>query len=96
MSEELYLGEFTEEQIRAGMLTSYTVQPAFFTPQITIVCSKTKKAFKYTPQDDITNIELANLLELFAYMAASSGIIAMVDVDAFVTVKKLERHFQIT
>ena len=101
MSEELCMEELSDEDITrltavGKITTSYTFGPTFFVPQLTLVCAKTKKTFKYAPQEDISNIDLARMLELFTYMAASHGAIAFVDVEAFVNSHKLERHFQIT
>jgi hypothetical protein len=70
---------------------------SFFTPSLSFRCAKTKKNFKYAPQDDITTVELAWLLNLFTYTAAAVSAVANdVDIDSYITDYKLERHFEIT
>ena len=110
MSEENWMQDVTEEGllrksnanlaelIATGVSQSacFTVAPTYFLPQITLICAKTKKSFKYDPRPNPTNIELARLLELFTYVAASNGAMVFVDVDSYVAKYELTRHFQIT
>ena len=49
--------------------------------------------YVYTPQDDITGIELAHLLHLFVTAAAAQSSFNHYDYWGFVKEKNLTRHF---
>jgi hypothetical protein len=56
-----------------------------------IVLKNNTKKFAYNPKDDVTNKELARLLELFA--AAPMG---KIDVGLYIKEYNLDRHFNVS
>lgn len=82
-------GDFTAEW------TFVPCVPAYITPTITITCHKTKRRFKFNPQEDITAFELAWITQLFVAVSGSHGAYN-IDADYYIVDHKLERHFEIT
>ena len=70
----------------------------YLSPTITITCHKTKRRFKFNPQEDITTFELAWITQLFVTVSAAQGAYSgyNIDADQYITSHKLERHFEIT
>lgn len=51
------------------------------------------KTLTYAPKDDITNIELAHLLQLFIHGTAQGARYNSYDYGEYIERHKLERHF---
>lgn len=60
-------------------------------PHLSFMDLSQGKEWHYHPKDDITILELANLMELFTYSAHYKGAIQWL---LYIEKKKLERHFE--
>jgi hypothetical protein len=85
-------GDFKVEALSS---TTFTLVPTYFAPTIAIVCHKTKKRFKFNPQENITAFELAWIMQIVVAISGTSGAYN-VDTDQYISAHKLERHFEIT
>lgn len=87
-----------EESDKPAVFTANIVGPVYITSTITITCHKTKKRFKFAPQEDITAFELAWITQLLVSVSAAQGAYSgyNIDTDQYITAHKLERHFEIT
>jgi hypothetical protein len=89
-SEPLKVSDFCigEEITKSGV----SFEPLCVDPSITINCIKSKKAFFFAPQEDITTFELTWITQLLVVISGSHGT-AIIDVNKFITEHTLERHF---
>jgi len=82
----------TTTQLTTGVIiTNATFEVAMFPVGDIVLQTKDRRNFAYDPKDDVTNIELARLMHLFAYANSSRFGLTW---EPFVEQHGLWRHFK--